>query len=105
MTQKTHINICVTLILFILALFVVGCIPLWIWYCEWLGNHFLGEWIAFIVGLVTIPLCLIAPIVEWIWHGWPHNATLSLVLSIICICLMIVTGAMIDLPTEEKPKV
>jgi len=58
---------------------------LWIlgWYDNWLDQYFLWRFVAHFIAFVTFPLVELAVIVEWIWHGWPHDVTVGFTVSLV----------------------
>ena len=49
------------------------------WYINWLEAYLMWHSPAMIFGFYTFPCFLIAALVEWSWHGFPHEITLTFV--------------------------
>lgn len=64
-----------------LASLVGGIISLG-WYITWLDNYFFWRIVADIAGVLTCFLIPLVALIEWAWHGWPSDITMSVYICV-----------------------
>ena len=52
------------------------------WYINWLEAYLMWHSPAIIFGFYTFPCFIIAALVEWFWHRFPHEITAAIVVNI-----------------------
>jgi len=63
------------------------------WYVNWLESYLMWHSVAMIFGFYTFPCFLIAALVEWFWHGFPHEITAAIVINFAFLLMGVISVA------------